>query len=109
MDATRRDLIMQRWNMIQHDLLPELKRECGALTPRLEKLVHKLFLNFSILSAINELLSRFGCFRTFAHAEYFCVMHCCVDTLGKQAHKMLTVLQRTFDGNPKTYRLSVKK
>ena len=42
MDATRRDLIMQRWNVIQHDLMPELKRECGALTPRLEKLVHIL-------------------------------------------------------------------
>jgi Transposase DDE domain/Transposase domain (DUF772) len=40
MDATRRDLIMQRWNVIQHDLMPELRRECGALTPRLEKLVH---------------------------------------------------------------------
>jgi hypothetical protein len=42
MDATRRDLIMQRWHVIQHDLMPELKRECGALTPRLEKLVHIL-------------------------------------------------------------------
>ena len=42
MDASRRDLIMQRWGVIQHDLMPELKRECGTLTPRLEKLVHIL-------------------------------------------------------------------
>jgi len=33
---------MQRWHVLQYDLLPELKRECGALTPRLEKLVHIL-------------------------------------------------------------------
>jgi hypothetical protein len=33
---------MQRWNVLQYDLMPELKRECGALTPKLEKLVHIL-------------------------------------------------------------------
>lgn len=33
---------MQRWYVIQHDLMPELKRECGGLTPKLEKLVHIL-------------------------------------------------------------------
>ena len=33
---------MQRWHVLQHDLLPELKQELGALTPRLEKLVHIL-------------------------------------------------------------------
>lgn len=42
MDANRRDRIMQRWHVIQHDLMPELKRDCGTLTPRLEKLVHIL-------------------------------------------------------------------
>ena len=42
MNLIGRDLIMQRWRVVQHDLMPELKRECGALTPRLEKLVHIL-------------------------------------------------------------------
>lgn len=42
MDATRRDLILQRWNVLQHELMPELGRDCGALTPKLEKLVHIL-------------------------------------------------------------------
>lgn len=42
MDATRRELIMQRWNVIQHELLPELKNDVGTLTPKLEKLIHVL-------------------------------------------------------------------
>ena len=33
---------MQRWNVIQHELLPELKGEVGALTPKLEKVIHTL-------------------------------------------------------------------
>ena len=42
MNITQRSLIMQRWHVLQHDLLPELKQEWGALTARLEKLVHIL-------------------------------------------------------------------
>lgn len=42
MDATRRDLIMQRWNVIEQDLLPELYDQVGALTPKLEKLIYIL-------------------------------------------------------------------
>ena len=42
MDATGRDLLMQRWHVIQHDLMPELRQECEVLTPRLAKLVHIL-------------------------------------------------------------------
>ena len=42
MDTTRRDLIMQRWNVIQHELLPELRGEVGTLTPKLEKVIHTL-------------------------------------------------------------------
>jgi Transposase DDE domain/Transposase domain (DUF772) len=42
MNATRRDLIMQRWNVIQHELIPELKGEVGTLTPKLEKVIHTL-------------------------------------------------------------------
>ncbi len=42
MDATRRDLIMQRWNVIQRELLPELRNEVGTLTPKLEKVIHTL-------------------------------------------------------------------
>ncbi len=42
MNATRRDLIMQRWNVIQHELLPELNRDLGTVTPKLEKVIHIL-------------------------------------------------------------------
>ncbi len=41
-----------------------------------------------------------GCFRTLAGAEHFCVIRSCLDTLRKQGHSMLTVLQRAFAGNP---------
>ena len=33
---------MQRWLVIQHELLPGLKAEIGALTPKLEKVIHTL-------------------------------------------------------------------
>ncbi len=33
---------MQRWAVLQHELMPELREEVGALTPRLEKLIHIL-------------------------------------------------------------------
>ena len=42
MNTTQRDGIMQRWNIIQHELMPELRHEVGALTPKLAKLVHIL-------------------------------------------------------------------
>lgn len=42
MDATRRDLIMQRWNVIQRDILPGLGAEAGPLTPKLERVAHVL-------------------------------------------------------------------
>lgn len=42
MNATRRDLILQRWKAIQHDVFPELRKEVGALTPKLERVVHVL-------------------------------------------------------------------
>ena len=42
MDTTQRALIMQRWNVVQHELLPELKEQVGALTPKLVKVVHTL-------------------------------------------------------------------
>ena len=41
-----------------------------------------------------------GCFRTVAGAENFCVIRSCLDTLRKQGHGMLDVLQRAFTGNP---------
>ena len=41
-----------------------------------------------------------GCFRTLAGAEHFCVIRSCFDTLRKQSHGMLTVLQCAFAGNP---------
>lgn len=42
MYATRRELLMQRWNTVQYDLIPELSNDVGSLTPRLEKLIHVL-------------------------------------------------------------------
>ena len=42
MNATRREQIMQRWNVIQHELIPELKNDMGTLTPKLEKVIHTL-------------------------------------------------------------------
>jgi hypothetical protein len=42
MNTTHRELILQRWNVAQHELLPELRDDFGALTPKLEKLVHIL-------------------------------------------------------------------
>ena len=42
MNSTQRNGIMQRWRVVQHELLPELKSEFGAMTPKLEKVVHTL-------------------------------------------------------------------
>ena len=42
MNATRADLIMQRWHVVQHDLIPELRSDISTLTPKLEKVVHIL-------------------------------------------------------------------
>ena len=42
MNTTQRSGIMQRWFVIQHELMPELRSEVGALTPKLEHLTHTL-------------------------------------------------------------------
>src|SRR3989338_16595 len=42
MNITQRVGILQRWRVVQHELIPELKQEIGPLTPRLEKLIHTL-------------------------------------------------------------------
>ena len=42
MNTTQRNGIMQRWNIIQHELMPELRNEVGALTPKLVQVVHTL-------------------------------------------------------------------
>lgn len=42
MDTTKRTGVMQRWSVIQSELLPELGRELEGLTPKLEKLIHIL-------------------------------------------------------------------
>lgn len=42
MHTTRRELLMQRWNVIQHELLPELRNDVGTLTPKLEKVIYVL-------------------------------------------------------------------
>lgn len=41
-----------------------------------------------------------GCFRTLHGAEHFCVIRSCLDTLRKQGHNMLAVLQHAFAGTP---------
>ena len=33
---------MQRWRMVQHELMPALRNEMGALTPKLEQVIHTL-------------------------------------------------------------------
>jgi hypothetical protein len=35
MNTTQPQRIMQRWHVVQHELLPELKAEVGPLTPKL--------------------------------------------------------------------------
>jgi hypothetical protein len=42
MDTTQPQQIMQRWHVIQHELLPELAEQFGGLTPKLEKVIHTL-------------------------------------------------------------------
>jgi hypothetical protein len=42
MNIAQRNEIMQRWNIIQHELIPELRNEMGALTPKLVQVVHTL-------------------------------------------------------------------
>lgn len=42
MNTTQRTKLMQRWTVVQHELLPELRSDVGALTPKLEKLIHTL-------------------------------------------------------------------
>ena len=41
-----------------------------------------------------------GCFRSFEGAQHFCVIRSVLDSLRKQGHSMLTVLQRAFAGTP---------
>jgi hypothetical protein len=42
MNHILREVLMQRWNILQGELLPELKRDVGGLTPKLAKLVYVL-------------------------------------------------------------------
>ena len=42
MNTTQPQLIMQRWHLVQHELLPELQAQVGPLTPKLEKVIHTL-------------------------------------------------------------------
>jgi hypothetical protein len=42
MNTTQRTGITQRWQVVQHELMPELRSEVVSLTPKLEKMVHTL-------------------------------------------------------------------
>jgi len=42
MNTTHRALIMQRWNVIQLEVIPGIRDDVGSLTPKLEKLIHTL-------------------------------------------------------------------
>jgi hypothetical protein len=33
---------MQRWNFMQHEIIPDLIDEVGVLTPKLAKVIHTL-------------------------------------------------------------------
>jgi hypothetical protein len=42
MNSTQRALILQRWTVVQRELMPELKDEIGPLTAKLQKVIHTL-------------------------------------------------------------------
>ena len=42
MDTIQRKKLMQRWTVVQRELMPGLSSEVGGLTPKLEKLIHTL-------------------------------------------------------------------
>jgi hypothetical protein len=42
MDTTRRDLILQRWDGVQRELIPEIREETGGLAEKLEKVIYTL-------------------------------------------------------------------
>ena len=42
MNTTQRNGIMQRWRIVQHELMPALRNEIGVMTPKLEQVVHTL-------------------------------------------------------------------
>ena len=42
MNSTKPQMIMHRWNVIQHELIPAMREQVGTLTPRLERLIHTL-------------------------------------------------------------------
>ncbi len=42
MEGTQRAGLMQRWHVVQAELIPDLGEEVEGLTPRLEKLIHTL-------------------------------------------------------------------
>jgi hypothetical protein len=35
-------MIMHRWNVVQHELIPAMREQVGTLTPKLERLIHTL-------------------------------------------------------------------
>jgi len=41
-DPTVAYKFMDRWNVVQHELMPELEARWGAMTPKLERLIHIL-------------------------------------------------------------------
>ena len=42
MDTTHRSAVMQRWNCMQYEIIPDLLEEVGVLTPKLLKVIHTL-------------------------------------------------------------------
>ncbi|MDR2364590.1 MAG: transposase [Zoogloeaceae bacterium] len=42
MNTTRHELLMQRWQVVQYELIPALRQEGWSLTPKLERVVHTL-------------------------------------------------------------------
>lgn len=42
MNSPKPELIIHRWNVIQHKLIPEMREQVGTLPPKLERLIHTL-------------------------------------------------------------------
>ena len=41
-NTTQSSLVMQRWNFMQYEIIPDLIDEIGVLTPKLVKVIHTL-------------------------------------------------------------------
>ena len=50
MNTTQRAGLLQRWSVVQEELIPGLGREVEGLTPKLEKLIHTVIADLNLIS-----------------------------------------------------------